>query len=388
MAEVVESDNPEVLRGEIARLQKVVKALMSRAERAMSSQASDFGLFQTTIMLEERVRNRTQELEAALRENERINRDLSRAKAQMESEIEERKRIQEALEKEKEEQKLLIRRLEEAHGQLLQSEKLASIGQLAAGVAHEINNPIGFVNSNLGTLAHYVDDMLRLIDACEEARPLLAADPAVCEHIDRLRQEIDLEFLREDVVTLIAESIDGTTRVKQIVQDLRDFSRTGEVDWEWADLHAGLDSTLNVVKNEIKYKAELVREYGQLPRVECLPSQLNQVFMNLMVNAAQAIPEHGTITIRTGHVDDRVWISVTDTGCGIPPENLAKIFDPFFTTKPVGKGTGLGLSLSYGIVEKHGGRLEVSSKQGEGTTFTIWLPVRRPEEQVEVAASA
>ena len=148
---------------------------------------------------------------------------------------------------------------------------------------------------------------------------------------------------------------------------------------EWVDLHAGLESTLNVVANEIKYKAEIVRDYGSLPRVECLASQLNQVFMNLLVNAAQAIPQKGRITLKSGCADDLVWVSVSDTGSGIPPEIMARIFDPFFTTKPVGKGTGLGLSVSYGIIEKHGGRIEVASQPGEGTTFTVWLPVSQPE---------
>jgi signal transduction histidine kinase len=148
---------------------------------------------------------------------------------------------------------------------------------------------------------------------------------------------------------------------------------------EWVDLHAGLESTLNVVANEIKYKAEIVRDYGSLPRVECRPSQINQVFMNLLVNAAQAIPQKGRITLKSGCADEQVWISVSDTGSGIPPEIMARIFDPFFTTKPVGKGTGLGLSVSYGIIEKHGGRIEVASQPGEGTTFTVRLPTRQPE---------
>ncbi|MBL8441439.1 MAG: hypothetical protein JNK96_09470, partial [Betaproteobacteria bacterium] len=154
-----------------------------------------------------------------------------------------------------------------------------------------------------------------------------------------------------------------------------DFSRTGEVEMEWVDLHAGLDSTLNVVWNEIKYKAEVDKCYGQLPLVECRPSQINQVFMNLLVNAAQAIPERGRITISTGAQDGQVWVSIRDTGAGIPAAIRDRIFDPFFTTKPVGKGTGLGLSVSYGIIEKHGGRIDLDTTPGEGTTFTVRLPV-------------
>ena len=347
------------LQREIVRLNKIVTALMNRAERDMSAKASDFSAFQSGVALENQVRERTQQLEAALRENERVN---------------------QALQSEKEEQRILIQKLEEAHNQLLQSEKLASIGQLAAGVAHEINNPIGFVNSNLGTLKNYVDQLMGLIeDISTTIEPLLAGNPKAQKGIDALKRKADLDFLREDIGALITESIDGTTRVRQIVQDLRDFSRTGEIAMEWVDLHAGLESTLNVVANEIKYKAEIVRDYGSLPRVECRPSQINQVFMNLLVNAAQAIPQKGRITLKSGCADEQVWISVSDTGSGIPPEIMARIFDPFFTTKPVGKGTGLGLSVSYGIIEKHGGRIEVASQPGEGTTFTVRLPTRQPE---------
>lgn len=368
----------QALRAEVVRLNKMVTALMNRAERSTSAQGSDFGMFQTAVTLEALVRSRTEALEAALRENETINRTLQHTTAQMEVEIEERKRALIELEHEKEEQRKLIQKLEEAHNQLLQSEKLASIGQLAAGVAHEINNPIGFVNSNLGTLRTYVEDMLQLIALYESGTPLLAADPVLAGQIEAKRRQVDLAFLREDIGSLIRESIDGATRVRRIVQDLRDFSRADSGDWEWVDLHAGLESTLNVVWNEIKFKAEVVRELGSIPLVECLPSQLNQVFMNMLVNAAQAIEVRGTITLRSGCAGDEVWISVADSGRGIPPEILGKIFDPFFTTKPVGKGTGLGLSVSYGIVRKHGGRIEVDSRVGAGSIFTVFLPVRRP----------
>jgi signal transduction histidine kinase len=180
------------------------------------------------------------------------------------------------------------------------------------------------------------------------------------------------------------ESKDGITRVKNIVQNLKDFSHVDASDeWHYADLHSGINSTLNIVNNEIKYKANVVKEYGAIPEVECLLSQLNQVFMNLLVNAAHAIEERGTITIRTGQKGDEVWVEVTDTGKGIAPEHLKKIFDPFFTTKPIGKGTGLGLSLSYGIVQKHHGRIEVQSEIGKGTIFRVWLPIKQP--QVEQA---
>ena len=271
-------------------------------------------------------------------------------------------------------QEVLIKKLEEAQNQLLQSEKMASIGQLAAGVAHEINNPVGFVNSNLGTLQRYVNDMMRLLSAYESLEESLVDN--VLQDIRQLKIEIDADYMREDIGTLLSESLDGLQRVRRIVQDLKDFSHVDNSEMEWANLETGLDSTLNVVWNELKYKAKVVKEYGNTPKIECLPSQLNQVFMNLLINAAHAIADHGQITIRTGYNEENVWVEVEDNGKGIAPEHLARIFEPFFTTKPVGKGTGLGLSLSYGIVNKHGGRIEVSSKLGSGSLFRILLPLQ------------
>jgi two-component system NtrC family sensor kinase len=290
----------------------------------------------------------------------------------MSEELTERNQV---LESERDEQKALVRRLEEAHNQLLQSEKMASIGQLAAGVAHEINNPIGYVNSNLQSLGSYVDDLLRVIDAAavaEMAPESRAAFEAVC-------REVDLDFLREDLAAMLAESREGIDRVRHIVQDLKDFSHADEGNFAWADLHHGIDSTLNIVANEVKYKADVVRDFGELPQVECIPSQLNQVFMNLLVNAAQAMPseKRGRITIRTRREGESAVLEFSDDGSGIPEENLKRIFDPFFTTKPIGKGTGLGLSLSYGIVQKHHGDISVTSTVGAGTCFRIELPIHQ-----------
>jgi two-component system NtrC family sensor kinase len=282
------------------------------------------------------------------------------------------------LEQEKAAQRRLIDQLEEAQSQLLQSEKMASIGQLAAGVAHEINNPVGFVNSNFGALERYVKDLCRLIDAYGGKAE--AGDPSA------IRKQIDYDFLKDDIAELFKESRDGLERVKRIVQDLRDFSRVdSEPVWQMTNLQTCLDSTLSVATNEIKHKAQVIKDYGAIPEVECLPSQLNQVFLNLMVNAAQAIPDHGTLTLATGQDGDWVWVSVSDTGCGIPPENLKRIFDPFFTTKPVGKGTGLGLSVSYNIVAKHSGRFEVESELGVGTTFRVSLPIVQPKAEAAEA---
>ena len=372
------ASDEQAFRDEIARLNKIVTALMNRAERSASNQRSDFGMFQTTLMLESQVRERTEALEESLHENEKINRALHNAKAQMEIEMEERKRTLVALEHEQKEQRILIKKLEDAHHQLLQSEKMASIGQLAAGVAHEINNPIGFVGSNLRTLKDYIAALLELVSVYAQGERLMADDTALAQRIRELRRAVDIDFLREDAPALINESIEGTERVQRIVQDLRDFSRLENPDWQGADLHAGLEATLNIVSNDVRFKADIVRELGDIPAVECLPFQINQVFLNILLNAAQSITGRGTITLRSGRVTDEVWISITDTGQGIPPERMARIFDPFYTTKPVGQGTGLGLSVSYGIVKKHGGRIDVQSQTGAGTTFTIRLPIKRP----------
>ncbi|MGU3309703.1 ATP-binding protein [Pseudomonas sp. M5A4_2d] len=258
--------------------------------------------------------------------------------------------------------------------QLVQSEKLASLGQLAAGVAHEINNPVGFISSNLGTLGGYFDQLQEMLDAYRKAET--ATDS---EQFEALRQRLDLDFLKEDIPTLLRESKEGIGRVVQIVKDLKDFSRVdNDQNWQWANLQQGIDSTLNIVASELKYKADVVKHYAPLPEIECLASQLNQVVMNLVINAAQAMgPERGTITISNGVDGENIWLEVADNGCGIAPDSVQKIFDPFFTTKPVGEGTGLGLSLSYGIVKKHRGAITVRSELGKGTTFKVVLPIRQ-----------
>ena len=270
--------------------------------------------------------------------------------------------------------------------QLLQAEKLAALGQLAAGVAHEINNPVGYVNSNLGTLKGYLKDMLDILQAYERINRQQPPDPAELIALNQLKDKLELDYICEDAPQLIDESLEGLLRVRTIVQDLKSFAHIdGQPEWKLADLHECLDSTLNIANNEIKYKAKIVKEYGVIPEIECLGSQLNQVFLNLLVNAAHAIPDStpGTITVRTACTDDEVSVEISDTGCGIPAANLLRIFDPFFTTKPIGQGTGLGLSLSYGIVQRHGGRIEVRSEVredvGRGTTFRVVLPIHHRE---------
>jgi len=309
------------------------------------------------------------------------NQDLAETNLRLEDKVVERTRelstANEKLAAEHKELTALLKKVEEAQNQLLQSEKMAAIGQLAAGVAHEINNPIGFVNSNLGTLRTYTERLLQVIGTYEQCQAKVKDVPM--DEIAAIRKDADLDFLREDVIALLKESQEGLSRVKKIVQDLKEFSHVDEAEWQEADLNEGLESTLNVVWNELKYKAEVVREYGKLPPVRCIPAQVNQVLMNLLVNAAQAIENHGTITVRSGADGELAWIEIEDTGKGIPPEIQKRIFEPFYTTKPVGKGTGLGLSLSYDIiVKRHGGRFDVRSEPNHGSCFRISLPLSGP----------
>jgi two-component system, NtrC family, sensor kinase len=269
-------------------------------------------------------------------------------------------------------------KLKGAQEQVVQSEKLASIGQLAAGVAHEINNPIGYVNSNLSTLQTYVSQLLTAIETLAAALSRKGGATTIAE-VQEIRQRFDIDFLATDLPQLLIESREGIERVCKIVRDLKDFSRSdrGEA-WVSADLQRGLESTLNIVWNELKYKAQIVKTFGDPPPIECLPSELNQVFMNILMNAGQAIKERGVITVSTGCSGDKVWVAIGDDGEGIPADVLPRIFDPFFTTKPVGSGTGLGLAISYGIIAKHHGTIEITSVPGQGTLLRIELPIKQP----------
>jgi signal transduction histidine kinase len=264
--------------------------------------------------------------------------------------------------------------LKATQSKILQQEKMASIGQLAAGVAHEINNPMAFISSNLGTLDKYVYRLTEFIKTQSEVIESLHATEAM-EKLKLKQKELKLDYIKEDIKGLITESLDGSERVKKIVQGLKSFARVDEAEYKYADINECIESTINIVWNELKYKVNLKKDYAKLPLTKCYPQQMNQVFMNLLINAGHSIEKQGEITIKTWDGDGSIWVTVSDTGHGIPKEDLNKIFEPFFTTKGVGKGTGLGLSISYEIIQKHEGEITVESEVGKGTTFTIRLPI-------------
>jgi two-component system NtrC family sensor kinase len=264
--------------------------------------------------------------------------------------------------------------LKETQAQVFQQEKMASIGLLAAGVAHEINNPIGFITSNLSTLGTYTDKLGQFIELQGQAIER-CADDATRTMIADMKQQIKLEYLLSDLRELTIESLEGSRRVSRIVQDLQSFSRIESSEAVACDLHEIIMSTINMVRNEIKYVAKLNLQLDNLPQVVCQPQHIGQVVMNLLMNAVHSIQSNGLITLAASQVGDSVEINVTDNGCGIPPEHLEKIFEPFFTTKDVGRGTGLGLAICNDIVKKYGGELRVESTAGKGTTFTVRLPI-------------
>jgi signal transduction histidine kinase len=281
------------------------------------------------------------------------------------------------------ESQLMADSLDEAYQQLkstqfqiLQQEKMASVGQLAAGVAHEINNPMGFISSNLSTLKRYQEkltDYLQLLESC-------VLEEGNLQHQKEYKKKQKIDYILEDIADLIEESSDGAERVKKIVQNLKSFSRVDQSDFVLADINECLESTLAIAWNEIKYKSTLEKDFGPLPLLTCYPQQLNQVFLNILINAVQAIKNKGMIRIKTWADEQAIKISITDNGSGIPPSAKERIFEPFFTTKKVGEGTGLGMSISYEIINKHGGQILLDSAEGHGTTFTIVLPRQEEDE--------
>ncbi len=319
----------------------------------------------------------------------------------------ENKRLLETLERRVEERtgklEQALEELKQAQSHLVQSEKMASIGRLVAGIAHEINNPMAFVQSNLGSLQKYLDRLTEFFIRYEDVEKAICRGTTSSSEdggarilsgkFAELKRTLKIDFILEDIPKLIEESGEGVHRVKKIVGDLKSFSHPGGDGLKLANINDGLESTLNIVWNELKYKARVARDFGELPHVACYPERLNQVFMNILVNAAQAIQDKGEIRIITRLVEQDhctgdgksppsassqcIFIEISDTGCGISREHMSKVFDPFFTTKEVGKGTGLGLNMAYNIIQQHGGRIDVDSTVGKGTTFTVRLPVLR-----------
>lgn len=341
------------MNGELIGLIGISRDITSRSQMELA-------LHEQANLLEEEVaeRQKAQEtLQVRARELEELNQTLE-------------KRVQEEVRKNREKDSIL-----------LQQDKLASIGQMAAGVAHEINNPIGFIISNLETLKGYLEPLQQYISFTESLyRQRSTAEEQ--QLLDDMAARLDIAFILQDLPPLIAESSEGADRVKQIVFDLKDFARPDENSLKEADLNRLIQSTVNIVRNELKYVAQLDLQLGELPPLVCIPQQINQVIANLLVNAAHAITHQGSITVRSWTEAECALFSIADTGHGIPEELLNKIFDPFFTTKEVGKGTGLGLTISYDIVHKHGGEISVNSASGVGTIFTIRLPLAGPGREV------
>lgn len=275
-------------------------------------------------------------------------------------------------------------KLKASQAQLVQSEKMASLGQMVAGVAHEINTPLGYVQNNM-EIARDAYGKMAALSGAHDALICMMQSPemdeaAVNEHfatLQNMREEFAAMFPQEDMASLFSDSLYGLHQISEIVANLKDFSRLDQAAVDNVDINQCIDSALLIGKNVIKHKAEVVRDFGVLPRVSCSPSQINQIFLNLVTNAAHAIEGYGRIMIRTLADDQYVHVVVRDNGKGISPENLNRIYDPFFTTKPVGEGTGLGLSIVFGIVKDHQGQIQVKSEVGKGTAFCVSLPIQR-----------
>ncbi|WP_113064940.1 ATP-binding protein [Oleiagrimonas sp. MCCC 1A03011] len=271
---------------------------------------------------------------------------------------------------------------------LIHAEKLATVGQLAAGMAHEINNPICYVQSNLGTLRDYLNKLFGILELSDQlVRDREMTPEQRLDALDMRKQAADYQMIAEDLPALLEESREGVERIRQIVQNLRDFSRLDPTEsFRLFDVHRAIETTLDIVRSLGGGRIRFATYFQQLPLIECNPTELNQVLMNILVNATQAIDDDGAIEIHTELSGDHIGIRISDNGCGMDEATRLHIFEPFFTTKEVGKGTGLGLSISYGIIQKHGGRITVESEIGKGTTFVITLPLRQANHGTEATS--
>ena len=303
-------------------------------------------------------------------------RELVAANEELQRQIGERIKSEGSLKKAYEE-------LKQAQMQLVQSEKMSSIGLLSASIVHDINNPNSFVGTNLVAMNDYfknLSEILKFYAKIEEyisASPALATDAqGILKELTDLKKKLEIDYILQDLPKVIAESKDGVGRISKIVQNLKNFSHMGSETMTAANINSCIDLTLNIVWHELKYKAEVIKEYGDIPDIACFPQQISQVFMNLLINAAHAIETKGKISIKTYSRGNFVFAQISDTGCGMTEEVKQRIFEPFFTTKPVGQGTGLGLSIIHDIIQKHKGNISVESQPGKGTTFTIALPLK------------
>jgi signal transduction histidine kinase len=272
-----------------------------------------------------------------------------------------------------EEQRLALTR------QMMEGQKLQALGELAAGIAHEINNPMAYILSNLGRVSEYTRDLVLYLHALESALHELRAHPAGADlwtRVESVRRKVGVDFVLRDLPQAVADSIEGSERVREIVRALKDYAHADEGERRLADLNALIESTIHMCWNTLKQKATVHRDYGALPSVPCYPSRLHQVFVNLLVNAAQAIREKGDIWVTTYRDGDNAVVRIRDSGCGIPPHLLSRIFEPFFTTKPAGVGSGLGLHVAHRIIRAHRGTIRVASEEGKGTEFSVYLPTQ------------
>jgi signal transduction histidine kinase len=284
----------------------------------------------------------------------------------------------EEIEQQKTELNATLEHLTHAQTQLVQSEKMASLGQVTAGVAHELNNPLNFISTSVKPLQRNMEDLIAVLekyDSLVEEKKLSGS----FGEMEAYKQSLDYSYLLQETSELLKGINEGASRSKHIVRDLRTFSRMDENEFKTANIHEGIDSTLLLLNNQLKEKITVHKSYGKIPPVVCLPGKLNQVFMNILTNSILAIEDKGDIYIETSKRAEMVRISIKDTGKGMSPEIREHIFEPFFTTRPVGQGTGLGLSITYSIIEEHLGKIEVDSAPGKGTEFIITLPIQRNE---------